>query len=242
MYDRYGWRARIGLMYMASSIVMEPEFYMMAPRGVSIHTTRIILPSCTVNGLTEMAESKEIERCTELLAAAPLNVIIFGGTSASFIKGYGWDREMINRMQKVSNGIPATTTSTSVIKALKALNLTNIAFATPYNSEVNQRGKNFFESNGCKVVAMKGLGLERDHDIGSVSLEAVYNLARETDTPDANGLVISCTNLRTVEKIDILEKDLKKPVVSAIQASFWDCLRISGVFESSQGFGKLLTI
>ena len=39
MDDIYGWRARIGLIYMASSWVMEPEFHAMAPPGVTIHTT-----------------------------------------------------------------------------------------------------------------------------------------------------------------------------------------------------------
>jgi len=240
--DLYGWRARIGLIYMASSINMEPEFYMMAPKGISIHTTRIILPKVTVKGLTEMAESPEVQRCTELLGTAPLNVIIFGGTSASFIKGYGWDLQIINRMQKISKGIPVTTTSTEVIKALKALNLTKIAFATPYTSEVNEQGRNFLESNGFKVVSEKGLGLEEDHDIGYVGLEAVYDLVKAVDTPEAEGVFISCTNLRTIDTIDTLEKDLKKPVVSAIQASFWGCLRISRVFESIEGFGRLLTI
>ena len=38
MRDYYGWRARIGLIYLASSTVMEPELYAMAPAGVSIHT------------------------------------------------------------------------------------------------------------------------------------------------------------------------------------------------------------
>ena len=51
MKDYYGWRARIGLIYMASSTVMEPEFYAMAPEGVSIHTDRIILPAPTIEGL-----------------------------------------------------------------------------------------------------------------------------------------------------------------------------------------------
>ena len=31
MKDYIGWRARIGLIYMASSTVMEPEFYAMSP-------------------------------------------------------------------------------------------------------------------------------------------------------------------------------------------------------------------
>jgi maleate isomerase len=67
-------------------------------------------------------------------------------------------------------------------------------------------------------------------------------LVKEVDRPEAQAVVISCTNLRTVGRIETMEHDLRKPVVSAIQASFWDCLRIAGVHETVAGFGRLLTL
>jgi maleate isomerase len=69
--------------------------------------------------LTSQAESQEVEHCTELLAVASLDVIIFGRTSASFIKGLDWDRAMMKRIEKFSNGIPVTTTSTGSVNALR---------------------------------------------------------------------------------------------------------------------------
>ena len=89
----YGSRARIGLIYMASSFVMEPEFQRMAPPGVTIHTTRIAFTKATVEGVGQMSGSAEVEQCTALLATAPLHAICFGGTSASFVHGRGWDDE-----------------------------------------------------------------------------------------------------------------------------------------------------
>ena len=52
--EHYGRRAKIGVIYMASSTVLEPEFYAMAPAGVSIHVSRIHLPIATVKGLAAM--------------------------------------------------------------------------------------------------------------------------------------------------------------------------------------------
>lgn len=46
-------------------------------------------------------------------------------------------------------------------------------------------------------------------------------------------------NLRSVGAIAPLEADLGVPVVSAIQASFWDALRLAGVRDSKAGFGRL---
>jgi maleate cis-trans isomerase len=67
-------------------------------------------------------------------------------------------------------------------------------------------------------------------------------LARSAWDPEADGLLISCTSLRSIEIIDALEADLGKPVISSNQASFWSTLRMAGVNESVPGFGKLLTI
>ena len=41
MKSHLGWRARIGLIYPARGVVMEPECYAMAPEGVSISVSRI---------------------------------------------------------------------------------------------------------------------------------------------------------------------------------------------------------
>lgn len=236
-----GWRARIGLIYMHSSIVMEPEFSRMAPEGVSVHTTRIVLPKVVdKEGLTSLGESREIEACTALLAAAPLSAIIFGGTSASFIKGYKWDEAIVERMKRLSKGIPVTTTSTASLRALRSLHAKRIAIATPYINEVNERAEVFFRDNGFDVVDLKGLGLNNDHDIGNTTLDVVCNLVRSLRYQESDLIFISCTNLQTIGVLQDLEEDLQRPVVSAIQASFWDCLKLAGVNTASvKHFGSL---
>lgn len=235
-----GWRARIGLIYMHSSIVMEPEFVAMAPQGVSIHSTRIVLPKVDVEGLTELGESAEIERCTELLRAAPLNVIIFGGTSASFIKGLRWDQAIIDRMSQSSRGLPVTTTSTASLNALRRVGAQRIAIATPYIDEVSERAQVFFSDNGFEVVDWRGLGIDDDHSIGFTTVDVVYRLVKTLEHEKADAVFISCTNFQTIPIIELLEQELQKPVVSAIQASFWECLRLAGVEPAVVvGFGTL---
>ena len=46
----YGGRAKIGLIYPAMGWVMEPEFNAMAPKGVSIQTTRVMNGSTDKEG------------------------------------------------------------------------------------------------------------------------------------------------------------------------------------------------
>ena len=239
MRDHCGWRARIGLIYMASSTVMEPEFHAMSPEGVATCTTRIHLPKPTVSGLGAMMESDDVERCTASLAGADLHVIAFGGTSATFLNGPGWDRRINERMSSASAGLPVTNTSTAAVKALQTLSARKISLIAPYVEEVTERGRRFFDGSGFEVLNAASMGIDEDHAIGAVPLEHVYEFTRQHAHPQADAIFISCTNLRTVGAIAALEEDLGVPVVSAIQATFWDCLRLARVGDTAKGFGRL---
>jgi arylmalonate decarboxylase len=64
-------------------------------------------------------------------------------------------------------------------------------------------------------------------------------LVRAVNTPDAEGVFISCTNFATLPKIDALEKEIGKPVVTANQATFWAALRKMGLKDRMSGSGRL---
>ena len=63
---------------------------------------------------------------------------------------------------------------------------------------------------------------------------------KSVDHPEASAIFISCTNFRTVGVIEALEAELGKPVISAIQASFWHCLEAVDVNGARPGYGSLL--
>lgn len=235
-----GTRARLGLIAVDSSRNIEPEFYVMCPRGVSVHTTRIALPWCDVEGLTEMGESEELERCVRLLVPARPDSIVYGGTSVSFLKGPGWDQALIKSMEKVSDGIPCTTTTTAAVAALRELKIKKISVATPYLDEVNQRLSEYFTQVGFEILKIKGLQIDEPIAISNQVPETVYRLAKEVDTPESEGIFIPCSGFRTGAVVEDLEKDLRKPVVAAIQASFWHALRLARVGDAIEGFGILL--
>lgn len=234
----YGARSKIGLIYPAPGWVMEPEFYKMSPEGVITCTTRISLQAADTEQLSKIGD-QSIE-AAKLLSEAPIDVMALGCTSGSFIGGSKYEKDLIERMTKASNGTPCITTSSAVISALKILNVKKIAVATPYIDEVNKKGKEFLEENGFEVVNMMGLGLLHDAEIDSQSLETVYKLAKEVDTKDADAIAILCTGIRSIGILQHLERDLGKPVISAIQATFWNALRISGVNDKVKGYGILL--
>lgn len=238
-YDGDGAKARIGLIFMASSVVMEAEMWAMAAEGVSVHTTRIKLPKVTVEGIEEMMNAPELEQAARLLASAPIDVLCFGGTSASFLHGTSYDVALIKKLQSWAPGPKITTASTASLAALAEVKAGPVVLATPYVDGVQARAIRFLEENGHKVLNHRNLGIDKDQALAEVPLEKVYDMVREIDHPDATAVFISCTNFRSVGAIEALEKALGKPVISAVQASFWHSLHIANVKGAKPGYGQL---
>lgn len=234
----YGARAKLGLIYPAPGWVMEPEFYQMSPEGVITCTTRISLEETSEKHLSKMG--KQALEATKILREAPVDVIILGCTSGSFIGGAQYDLDIIKSMEVISGGVPCITTSRAAVDALNTLGLKKIAIATPYIKEVNEKCKSFFTESGFEVVNIKGLGLMHDAEIDSQSLETIYKLAQEVDTTEADGVAILCTGVRSIPILEKLEQELGKPVISAIQATFWKALRICGIKDELTKYGSLL--
>jgi len=184
----------------------------------------------------------EAESAAELLAPAYVGTIAFCCTSGSFIRGAGWDREIIERIENRFPDINVTTTSSAVLAAFQGLRVEKIAVATPYIGEVNRALKKFFEGMGVSVLNIEGLEMESDQDVNNLSPETAYRLARKVNIPEADAVFISCTSVRTIEILAPLESDLGKPVISSNQATIWHALRKAGIHDSIEGYGRLLAL
>ena len=238
-YDGNGDLARIGLIYMASSVVMESEMWAMSAEGVSTHTARIRLPKVTVEGIEAMMNAPELEVAARMVGAAPIDVLLFGGTSASFLHGTAYDKALTAKITNWVPGPKVTTASTATLAALKKVGAGKVALATPYLPEIHERAIRFLEENGHEVVRHAHLGIQDDHALAEVSLDQLYEHVLSVDQADATAIFISCTNLRSAGAIEALEQRLGKPVISAVQASFWHCLELTDIRGAKPGYGCL---
>jgi maleate isomerase len=191
----------------------------------------------TPESIGKMADS--LDEQSKLVATADVDVIILGATAPSFLKGLGYDREVSERITKVT-GKPATTTSTALLEAMKALNVTRIALGSAYSPQVNDICANFLEANGVKVVSKDGLNVIDNLQIGRLDVQTAYELGKKVDHPDAQAIVLACTNWKSMAIIEQLEQALGKPVLSTTQVSIWGALRKIGYKGSIAGYGKLL--
>lgn len=236
-YRPYGWRAKIGLIVPLTNTVNEAEWARMAPEGVSIHVTRMTLHR---DG-DEAALHRDIGAAIATLAPAGPDVIAYGCTAGSMVSPLD---SLSSRMREMG-GTAAVATAPAIVHALRAFGAKRIALATPYHDALNQHEMAFFAENGIETVSEKGLGIGAGgpHEyvnIARVPKEKVFDHARSTDHPDAEALVISCTDFATLEALPQLERELGKPVISSNLATWWQALRAAGVEDRFTGYGRLM--
>jgi maleate isomerase len=229
--------SRIGLLVPSSNTTVETEFYHALPAGVTLHVARLFLTQIAADSILNTVRDLEIQ--SRNLASADVDVIVLGAAAPSFLKGLGYDRELIRKIE-AATGKRATTTSTALIEALRYLGVSRIVLGAAYDDKVNAIAKSFLEANGVAVLAAHGLGLVDNLVVGRLDVSSAYELARKIDRPDAEAIVLACTNWKTMDAIERLERELGKPVVTTTQASIWAALRAIGGIEGVPGYGRLL--
>lgn len=234
----YGWRAKIGLITPMSENA-EHAFHIYAPEGVSFASMKINFPGPTPEGL--MILTDRLEETAAMYKDYDADLVVFGCTSGSCIKGYGFDKECIERIERAS-GCPGLTTSTAVLEAFQALGLRKTVVMTPYPDATNEAEKKFLEDNGLEVTSITGVGFNKVGELSHPSKYFLYRKAKELKTEGAEVFFLSCMGLATMELVQILEEDLGMPVITSHQASLWACLRHSKVNDKLPGLGKLFTI
>ena len=235
----YGWRAKIGRISPSPETVGAEEWRLSMPNGVCLVETRTLIYNVTVEGLSETV--KQVERAALELASAEVDVILQAGTAIAFFRGFGYDQELSQRIHRAT-GIKATTSLTAVVDALRMLKIQRLAIATSYLADLDARLAEVLEKSGFEVAAIRGMGLKKSIDMGKVSPEKTYRLSREVvrSAPQADGILISCGNLRTFEAIEPLEMDTGLPVVTSNQAGLWQVLRMAGIKDRLAYLGRLL--
>ena len=257
--DNWGWRARIGMFIVASECVPEAEWWAMMPAGVSVHAARVLQPApwaaWAADG-TAVEPSDDLKRGAAQFAAMKLSAIVLGHSSSSIASGKGWDDAVIAALSGVAGPDCAVTTNgRDCLAALTALGIKRpfLVFPAWFGDAMLPKGFAYAADHGFEPAGHmrfdpgpgwrefapselypQGLGFDQD-------VEALYRQIRSACPDNADGVLIAGTGFRCVGIIDALEADLARPVVTANQASLWNCLQLSGVTPKVVGYGRLLS-
>lgn len=236
-----GYRARLGFLVPPGNPTVEPEMMRLAPPGVSVHFTRMFAEGATGAhaGMEERIRMQiaHLEENVKLLSLVKPGVIVMAHAGMSYALGREGEAELVTRLTTLT-GIPFLTAFGSVVRALRHLGVQRIALGTPYDEQSTAKGKALLEAHGFAVVSHATL--ENVANIYDESPERAYRLARRIDVPEAEAVFLSGLGLPTLPILEMLERDLGKPVLSGASAVMWDALRVAGVGEAIPGYGRLL--
>lgn len=227
------WERKLGLIVPSWNVVNEYEFQQVLIPAISVHSMRIKITADDEENFTWMAT--QVPAAAKLLAQAKVQAICYGCLAGGFIKGPGHDQEIIRDIEAAA-GVPGVAAAAAVVEAMRAMGIERVSVAGPYEDWLNAKLAEYLKAFGIEVLAMKGLGTSVH---GSFTPEQNSELASQVDRPDAQAIFISCSNFRTLEIIELLERKLGKPVLTSNMCSLWKTLRVLGDRRCLPGAGRL---
>ncbi len=238
----YGWRGRIGYISPSPNDAVGADFYKVVPDGVVLVSNALRLQQIHIGSL-EIAWQETLQAARDL-ADQDVDLICSAGDPIYTLRGYGADREMIEKIE-AETGTAATTTLTAAMEALRALRVTKVAVATPYPAQFSQLLGKYLEASGFQVLTIAGYMTPENfsnRELARLSDAIPYQVARKAvkEAPRAEGVYMPCARWPAIHVAEVLERDLGIPVVTSAQAFIWKGLKTVGVREVKPGFGSLL--
>ena len=236
-------RARFGVLVPFTNSNLEPDFALLRPEGVSLHYARLggydrdeIPDEAQMQGLG----AADMEAELEMIAGVRPDVVFYGCTSATLTHGVAFDRDLAARIKR-DTGAATVTAAGALVNALRAVGATRIGFASPYVPAINDMAIAFLASESVTTVARSEVEEALDNDgQGALTPERVFELGLAADHAEAEAVVLSCTDMRSVETVDALEQALGKPVITSNQAMMLRGMQLAGIGDAVPGYGALL--
>ena len=231
---------RVGYLAPATCETTTIEYYEMLPFGVSLTVSTLHVNRISRSELDQ--ESENLERAA-LDFRDQVDVIGMGGAPIAYMLGYGSERRLAKAVSDVA-GVPAFYDISAVQNGLRALGAHQIAIASPFDEEVNDPMRRFFEDAGFVVSSLIGGRYKTNAELRRVPPDVPYRFGRAAllEAPQSEALFINCSGWATYPAIAELEKDFDVPVVTQISALVWHSLNILRISQRSPAPCKLLQL
>lgn len=229
MVDDNRGRARIGVLVPYTNCNLEGDLALMKPPGATFHYARL-----GGYDIDEIPDDKQMAGLGASDMSEPLRLImgvrphavLYGCTSATLTHGPGFDRDLAAEISGGGGQIASVTAAGSLIHALRTIGAARIGFASPYVGAINDQAAAFLASEGVETVSRADIGRDLgNYGQGELTPDEVYALALRADADDVEALVLSCTDMRSVEVVERLEAATGKPVITSNQAMLFQTLQ-----------------
>lgn len=209
---------RVGVLIPSTNTAVEADFWSNAPSGVTVHASRMYLEETTVEDERRMLDSYLPTAARDIGTCRP-DVVVFGCTSAGSILGEQGEASLVSEIEATTHA-PVVSTNTAVLTQLHRRSITRPLVFTPYILELTDSICAGLAHEGIDAVGKISLGIVDPFDIVAVEPATIRDTIKQSDKlAEADGIFISCTNLRTFDVIADLEDYSGLPVVTSNQAA-----------------------
>lgn len=237
-------RAVFGVIVPSTNTVVEDEYNLMRPPGISVHAGRIHMRNESLAGderfeqfLEELRQ--ELGGAIDRVMTVKPDGMIMGMSAETFWGGVEGSEKFTAWVQERCGLTPATGAA-ACGAALRELGARRIGVITPYQPVGDDQVRQFFEGLGFEVETVLGLKCPSATSIAEVPLDEVERAFRAVNSSRVDALVQAGTNLPAVAVAADLEARLGKPVLAINAVTFWHALRRNGFTDRISGFGRLL--
>lgn len=218
---------RIGLIVLQVDETVEEDMRRLIPaHAARLHVTRI--PSGAELTPASIARMEaDLTQAAALLPDAPFDVIAYACTSGATLIGE----------QTVAAGIRAgraaahvTNPLTAALAAAGHLGAGSLAVVSPYVADVAAPLCRAFTAQGISVPVSVSFGEKIESRVARIDPASIRAAALAAlEGVEADGIFLSCTNLRTLDILEALEAETGRPVLSSNQVLAWHIARLAGL-------------
>jgi maleate isomerase len=245
MTDTLGWRMKLGAVTPASNSVVQPEFDLMRPRGVTNQLARVVIPDTPVGSDEELAAltqkiRSDIETALDTVMACTPAVVTMAMGAETLWDGVFTPAELQAHLERRAN-VPVVLGWPACVAAIRKYGgVHRIGVLTPYMPAGDAQVRRFFTDAGFEVVNLLGMRSASPALMAHEPAEKLRRAVRDLDDPQIELIVQVGTNLPFAHIAAEAEKWLNKPVLATNTCTYWQALRKFGIDDKVDGFGSLL--
>ena len=167
------WRARIGKVSPSRGDNYIYEFYQIAPKNILLTVIATTVKKLESGNFSRAFEAYEEAALT--VAKEGAQIIIFGGGPVFVSQAPGSEEALCSRLEKATS-LSVITEFVSAADASRSLGIKRLGIISPYQEKLNGLIQSYFQEKGFHVPLIRGLGIERNIDIGNLPEDAAFNL------------------------------------------------------------------
>ncbi|NUT91394.1 MAG: Asp/Glu racemase [Saccharothrix sp.] len=210
------------------------------PERFTFHSSRMRMTRVVESELAAM--DADSSRCAVELSDARVDVLGYACLVAIMCMGPGYHRSSEARLSALTSPAPVVTSAGALVAGLHLMGARRVALIAPYLRPLTETVVAYLGAEGVEVVDHRALEIPDNLAVAAHDPAELVSIARTLDHSAADAIVLSaCVQMPSLAVIEVVERELGKPVLSAAVATAHQMMRALGLRAVAPGAGALLS-